>query len=454
MPSLVGFDEHGQVVVGEAAESSIPGQTVRSIKRAITKRRSLIRGPAPYGVRDVSADEFIVAVLRSVGRRADAVGLDLAVQGGVRVGCPAVWDGGQRRRYLDLLHRAGIAARPSDLVDEPVAAGIGWLESQARADAPMRALVFDMGGGTLDIAVMDVCGSGDRDVHLLAAVGQSRAGDALDEAIADDLAQDLRVGPDPSEHQRELLLDAARRLKIRLSTDDEHVVVLQRDLFPELNEAWYSRERLESALSAQLPEATQCLMVALRVAHLATGGNRNDWPSPERLLAGIDLVLLSGGMSRVPGVAEHLRALLPESTRIELAADPPEKAVVLGLTRAHHYQRTVRYALPYDIWLEWDEGHGSRLLYQAYMPILEQWWIEREWMGEFRFRAMGDGLPDHGRGVLRAVADMDVAATLNGASLDGYPVALNGDRFSFTIDPDGRLEMVDADGVHTGRAYG
>ena len=456
MPSLAAFDDGGQVIVGEAAESGMPGQTIRSIKQAITRRRAAIRVHAPGGIRDVAADEFIVAVLRSVGRRAEATGLDLSEGGAMRVGCPAAWDGAQRQRFLGLLHQAGLAASPFDLVDEPVAAGIAWLAGQERVDAPMRLLVFDMGGGTLDIAVIDVHGSVDRDVQLLAAVGQTRAGDALDEAIADDLARDLRVEPDLSEQQRELLVDAARRLKVRLSTEEEDVVVLRRDLFPRQHEAWYSRSRLEAAFSPQLDEAAEGILVALRAAHLTAGGTRDDWPSPRRLLAGVDTVLLSGGMSRVPSVTLYLRTLFPATTRIEVAAQPPEKAVALGLTRAARYQRNTRYALPYDIRLEWDEGREWRLIYNAFMPILEQWWIERGWPGELRFRTVGRGLalPGEGQAVLRLVAAADhVSAILNGVSLDGYPVALNGEQFSFSIDPGGRLEMIDAQGTHVGHAY-
>lgn len=462
MPSLVTVDDGGEVVVGEAAETGVPGQTVRSIKRAITKRHNLVRVHALGGVRDVSADDFIVAALRSASRRAGALGLDLAEHNGVRVGCPAIWDGAQRQRYLHLLHGAGIAAGPGDLVDEPVAAGIGWLGGQARVDAPMRLLVFDMGGGTLDLAVIDVRGPGERDVQLLAAVGQARAGDSLDEAIAEDLASDLHLDLDPSDLRRELLLDAARRLKVRLGTQDEHVVVLHRDTFPARNEAWYTRARLDAAFAPQLAEATHAVVVALRAAHLTAGGSR-DWPATPALLAGVDVVLLSGGMSRVPALAQYLRELFGSQARIELAAASPEQAVVLGLTRAARYQRNTRCALPYGIRLEWDEGRESRSVYRAYMPILEQWWVERDWVGPWRFQSTGAelALPDQGHGVLRVVTDgaapsvsTPVMATLNGASLDGYPVAFNGERFSFSILPDGRLEMVDAVGTHSGHGHG
>jgi len=136
MPSLVGFDDDGSILVGEAAETGMPGQTIRSIKRAITRRQRTIRVDAPWGQRQIDADEFIVAVLRETVRRAEAAGLDLSEPGGTTIGCPAIWDGDQRRRYLRLLRKAGIAARPIDLVDEPIAAGISWIASQPASEQP------------------------------------------------------------------------------------------------------------------------------------------------------------------------------------------------------------------------------------------------------------------------------------------------------------------------------
>jgi molecular chaperone DnaK (HSP70) len=445
LPSLIGFDDDGSVLVGEEADEAAPGQTIRSVKRAITKRWNTVRDAALVRAGTVIADELIVDLLRAVGDRAWERGLDLADAGSVAVGCPAVWDGGQRRRLVSLLNRAGIAAGVSDLVDEPVAAGIAWLVEQPRTATPMRLLVFDMGGGTLDLAVIDVRGPDDRDVYLLAAVGRAEAGDALDEAIAADLARDLRVD-ELTQHRRELLLDAARRLKERLSDQDEDVAVLRREEFPAGNEAWYDRPRLEAALAPQLDRAMESVLLALRIAYLtgAPDATPVSWPPDEDLLGGVDVVLLSGGMSQVPAVADRLRKHFPPRTTITLATDPPEQAVALGLTRAAPFRRNTRYALPYDIRLEWDEGQQSRVIYDAYMPILESWWIERSWDGELKFRCTGHGLalPDRGTAVLRT----------GGGDMDGHPVALNGERFELSIYPSGRIVLVDGVGTHEGTA--
>jgi molecular chaperone DnaK (HSP70) len=445
LPSLIGFDSDGSVLVGEEADAAEPGQTMRSVKRAITKRWNTIRDSAlPWA--GTAADELIVELLRTVCNEAWARDLDLSEPGTVAVGCPAVWDSGQRRRLVRLLNRAGVAAGVSDLVDEPIAAGIAWLVRQPSTRTPMRMLVFDMGGGTLDLAVIDIRGTDEHDVYLLAAVGRAEAGDALDEAIAADLARDLLVADDLTQHRRELLLDAARRLKERLSIEDEDVVVLRREEFPIGNEAWYNRTRLAAALAPQLDRAMTAVLLALRTAYLSEAPDTApvSWPPHEQLLGGVDIVLLSGGMSRVPAVADRLRRDFPATTTVALATDPPEEAVALGLARAAPFRRNTRYALPYDIRLEWDEGRESRVLYEAYMPIIESWWLERNWSGELKFRCTGHGLglPEDGVGVLRA----------GGGDMDGHPVQLNGENLELSIYPSGRIVLADGAGSHEGRA--
>jgi len=162
-------------------------------------------------------------------------------------------------------------------------------------------------------------------------------------------------------------------------------------------------------------------------------------------------VLLSGGMSRIPCVGQRLAELSGPTTAVTSAADPPETAVVLGLAAASGFHRTTRYALGYDIVLDWDGG--SCPLYEAHMPILETWWFETDQPREFRFLCTGRGLglPSQGLGRLRVEGNGRHDPSLGGESLHGHPVALNGEQFELAIYPSGRLRMVDGAGVHEGR---
>ena len=473
LPSIIGYDDDGTLVIGEPAEVLSPTQAVRSIKRSITERRDFVPVDLPAGVRDVRVDDLIGHLLHEAVRRAAARGADLTAPG-VRLGCPAMWDGPQRRRLLDAAVRSGLSLTLESLVDEPVAAGIAWLATNARsvageaageaweAEAPLRVVVFDMGGGTLDVAVLDVRGPHHREVSVLAALGAPEAGDALDEAIADDLDFTLaRYGVDTDslprpDRARELLLDAARRVKIRLTTEEETVVPLHRDTFGRV-EIWYTREQLNAVFARQMDRAEQYVAAALRVARLTelVGRSARDIARLplETIVADVDLVLLSGGMSQVPYVAERLRRIFPERTRIEFAAPRPAHAVAIGLAHTEGYGRLNMYRPAFDVALEWDDGRGFRTIYEAFTPLVEAVQVARG-SADLRYVRTGSelGLPRQGTGVLRvkSYSDTRVRATVDGAKLDGYAVTLS-DSFEFSIYPNGRIKIVDGTGTHEGQ---
>jgi molecular chaperone DnaK (HSP70) len=463
MPSLIGYDDDGALVIGEEADQLPPTQVVRSVKRSITERRDFVPVDLPAGVRDVRVDDLIGHLIHEAVRRGAARGLDLTGPGGVRLGCPAMWDGRQRRRLLDACARAGLALTLESLVDEPVAAGIAWLATHpTEVDAPLRMVVFDMGGGTLDIAVLDVRGPNHREVSVLAALGAPEAGDALDESIADDmdfaLAQhgvdtDALARPDRA---RELLLDAARRVKVRLTTEEETVVPLARETFGRV-ELWYTRDQLNAVFGRQLDRAQQYIAAALRVARLTelVGRSAHDIARMPlaTIVSDVDLVLLSGGMSQIPYVGERLRTLFPAATRIELAAPRPAHAVALGLARTEEYGRVNMYRPAFDVALEWDDGRRFRTVYEAFTPLVEAVQVARG-SADLRFvrTAPELGLPREGAGTLRvkSYSDGRIRATVNGSKLDGFRVRLS-DNFEISIYPNGRIKIVDAAGTHEGQ---
>jgi molecular chaperone DnaK (HSP70) len=463
MPSLVGYGDDGAVVVGEAAYDTPVEQVVRSVKRSITDGRSVVRVDLPTGVRDVRADDLMAEVLREAVRRAAKSGQDLSGDSAVYLGCPAMWDGRQRRRLLDLAQRAGLPVTLASLVDEPVAAGIAWLASHATdASAPLRAVVFDMGGGTLDIAVLDVRGVHHRDVSVLAALGVAEAGDALDQAIAEDLDYVLgAVGVDVDSlsdpgRARLRLLDEAVKAKIALSTEHEYTAGLPRRLFG-ISEIGYTRDQLHAVFSAQMDRAEQFVAAALRVARLAeqlSGSAYDIARTPlDTLVEGVDVVILSGGMSHIPFVEERMRGLFPPTTRIEKACAQPEHAVALGLAQAAGYGRINMYRPAFDILAEWDEGREFRTVYEAFTPLVESWQIARGG-SDLRFTRSGLdlSLPRQAKGRLRVVSHSGekVRATLGGDSLDGFPVTLSEQKFEFSIFPNGRVQLIDASGTHEG----
>jgi molecular chaperone DnaK (HSP70) len=458
MPSVVGYADDGSVVVGEDADNLPDGQSVASIKRSITDRHKYTRIDMPAGVRDVRIDDLIPHILGAAAQRGSERGVDFGKNATLRIGCPAMWDGYQRRQLLMFAQHAGLPITLTNMIDEPVAAGIAWLAERGTTIAtPARVLVFDMGGGTLDVAVLDVHG---RDVSVLAAHGVAEAGDALDQAIAEDLDYVLGaagVDIDALSNPRRLrarLLYAARAAKVALSTETETDVILSRPLFG-IGTIRYTRDQLDAVFSSQMDRAELCVADTLRAARLteqAPGSAYDIARTPiETLVEEVEAVILSGGMSRLPYVAKRLKQLFPPRTIVELASPAPETAVVEGLAKAGRYGRINVYRPSFDVLLEWDGDF--RTVYEAFTPLVERWQIAR---GGTDLRYVRNGLdlalPREGKGRLRVVSHSGdrIRATLGGNSLDGFPVALSEQKFEFSIFPDGRVRLTDGSGTYDG----
>jgi hypothetical protein len=382
-----------------------------------------------------------------------------------------MWDGLQRRRLLTAAQRADLPVLLATMVDEPVAAGIAFLaRHHIEPDRPMRIVVFDMGGGTLDVAVLEVLR---RSISVLAALGRAEAGDALDEAIAADLFEAVaRLGIDLSTLAQprraiERLRDAARTVKVLLTGSDEEPITLDPLVFGTGGELWYSRARLNEVFAEQMDTAEELVELALRVARLAgsIGSGGSDAVAdadPEslsaarmtvdELVAGVDLVLLSGGMSRVPYVRDRLMRLVGPQVRVEFALDQPEHAVVTGLARAADYEKINVFRPSFDLLVEWDQGREFRTVYEAYTPIVGATTIAGPGDNLRYVRKGADlSLPQAGKGKFRVVSHSGerIHATLGDRDLDGHPVAFTA-RLEFSIYPDGRIRLRDDSGIVDG----
>lgn len=318
LPSIAGVMDQ-RLLVGEAAAVLPPDRLIRSAKRAITDRRDQLDvGSGGYSAAKFPRDEVVIAILKEVASRTRQTGLSLRSAKALRFGCPAEWGADQRGLMLDLAAAAGIPVERAEMVKEPVAAALDWLERQADRGREVngRLLAFDMGGGTLDIAVLEVAAM---DVKVLASAGSTVAGDALDEEMYHDIVAhyglDLSAMSEPGRAAQHLH-NAAVEAKIRLSTDESH------DIFPnarileaeKLAPLRYPRERLNDLFGPMMDKAEFEVARALRLAGVET----------------VDYVLQVGGMSRVPLVRQRLEALFPEAEHIAVYGTADE-AVVRGL---------------------------------------------------------------------------------------------------------------------------
>ncbi len=455
LPSVARLTPHG-LVVGEAAEDAGPDQ-IRSVKRAITERRDSVTVDDADGPQEVPADAVVIAILAELVARARHLRRGEEEPATVRLGCPAMWDGAQRRRLVALAAAAGLAVTDADVIDEPVAAGLAWLTHRylGHGERPTgRLLVFDMGGGTLDIAVLAVEGGPEPAVSVLSCLGVPLAGDALDTAIARDIAAEMAANRiDIGLHPRPglawaLLERAARETKLRLTHTDEHPILLPRELaYPA--PVRYRRAQLEAAFGAQLDGAESLVVSALRAARLTGGGQSLGQVRAlrrEDLAADVDFVLLAGGMSRIPYVRQRLAALFPHATVYDDAGGAPEETVVAGLAGAHGYERIALHRPGFDLVLEWDGGRHT--LYEAFTPLYQPWEVYsgHSELGYER-RVLADELPGAGTGLLRvrSTSGRPVALAMDGSTVDGLAVRFGAD-VVFRAYADGRISIVDAGG--------
>jgi hypothetical protein len=335
---------------------------------------------------------------------------------------------------------------------------VAWLADRfvmSREPVEGRLLVFDMGGGTLDVAVLDVVGGERPDVRVLAALGATLAGDLLDEQITRDLVAVLAgagVAIDALANPvlaAGLLRRQAAAAKIALSTDISYPVTLLSRVFGRVPPIRYSREQLEQAFAPQMDSAEQLVHAALRVARLTERYRQSTYdPRAKDLLDDVNLVLLTGGMSRIPYVRHRLGLMLPHAKFVESTVAPDE-AVVAGLTDTAGYERINLHRPAFDFLLEWDEGRSRRTLYEAYTPLYEPWQIAsgHTHLGHER-RGRELDLPRSGNGRLVAVAanGQPVNLVLDGQSRSEIPVGFGHYELWFKIHCDGKVSLTDGAG--------
>jgi molecular chaperone DnaK (HSP70) len=465
LPSIAGVLDR-RLLVGEAATVLPPNRIIRSAKRAITDRQIQLPVGGRYATSQRPRDQVITAILKELKARARDGGSPLKAADTLRFGCPAEWTHDQRQLLLDLAKAGGLPIKHAEIVEEPVAAGVDWLERRGARSGEFegRLLVFDMGGGTLDVAVMHVIGGNEPQITVLTSVGARTAGDALDEAIFEDIVAhyelDLASMPAPmraSHHVLQLALET----KIRLSTDASH------DVFPnarllgaaKLASLRYPREKLNDVFTPLMDEAEAVVVRALRLARLADYGGADlstvQRLDPSELAKEVDFVLLVGGMSRVPYVRQRLEALFRDAEFI-LDYGTADEAVVRGLISTAKLNTINMYRPAFDFYLAWLDERVR--LYTSYTPLFSAAELMRgQSKLAYRFELKPNRLPRNGNGHLEAYAadGSPVSLThrlLSARSPDGektvaaLPVRFGSYPVRFALYTDGRIHLTDGHG--------
>jgi molecular chaperone DnaK (HSP70) len=325
VPSSVLVTKSGERVIGYAAEhrkAARPAHYQEQFKRALGRERLTL------GDSEVSPEELVSEVLAFLKREAEESG-ERAPEAVLTV--PASYDQHRRDLMLGAAAAAGFeSTRP--LIEEPVAAAFA-------RDTPARdelILVYDLGGGTFDAALVEFKGG---DPRVLGFDGVEDVGGAnFDRAIERDLA--AQAGPalqralaqlastDEAERtaarQAELIArDFCRRIKhdlSRLDAIDEVLILPGQAVEYEL-----SRDRLEALMAQDLDRTARCCADLVERC--------------ERRWEDVDGIVLVGGTCRLPFVGERLRA---EFGRPLQHVNDPELAVCLGAARFTQEQDSER----------------------------------------------------------------------------------------------------------------
>lgn len=462
MPTLIGVTPE-RLVAGDAADDLAEHQVIRSIKRQITEDAVTIAHPMAAGG-SVDVDEAIVLALRQLAANARDAGVELEADT-IRLGCPAMWNAEQRTRLLRLAQQAGIPADEHTLIDEPIAAGMAWLSSQLREHAAQvkgRLLVFDMGGGTLDVALLQVdTTSGDHsgEISVLASKGVNQAGDALDAAIQKDLIDkvceyELDLDEAQLAEVTRKLLPEARLAKVMLSSQDEvHIRVATDNV--RVPAIAYTREELEAAFASQLDAAEALTWSVVRESHLTHEAHL----SPQELrrkptsevAKGVTRILLAGGMSQIPAVRERLERMFPSAEIYDRAGRRvgPDEAIVAGLAETTVYDRVNLHRPPFDFLLALPDGHAMQL-YAAHSPLYDGWLALQRTVLYYERVVQARELSQKGtaRLIARSTMGSEVSFKLGAAMSAGIDISLGHADVRFRIYPDGVISITDGRGRH------
>ena len=330
-PSVVAFTEEGRIVGGAAKRQAItnPENTVYSIKRFMGRRHNEVEAEeklVPYKVvgggqelvrvvargKEYTPQEISAAILQYMKKTAeDYLGGEVT---DAVVTVPAYFTDAQRQATKDAGRIAGLNVKR--IINEPTAASLAYGLDKKKGG---RIAVFDLGGGTFDISVLDV---GEGVFEVLATNGDTHlGGDDYDKAVIDWLVEEFR-----REHQIDLRKDlmALQRLK---EAGEKAKIELSSVTATEINLPFITAD-------ASGPKHIRVNLSRAKLEQLVEGLNRRIYAPCQRALkdAGVsasDLseVVLVGGMTRMPSVIAAAREIFGKEPNKSVN---PDEVVAVG----------------------------------------------------------------------------------------------------------------------------
>ncbi len=309
-PSVIAFSKNGERLVGELARRQAvtnPDCTVSSIKRQMgTDYR------VELGGKKRTPQELSALILQKLKQDAESYLGEPVTEAVITV--PAYFNDAQRQATKDAGRIAGLTVRR--IINEPTAAALAYgLDHEAN----QKIMVYDLGGGTFDVSVIEI---GDGVIEVLAVSGDNHlGGDDFDRRLANYLVGEFKsqtkinLLKDPAAMQR--VTEAAEKAKIELSSAQTTQVNLpflaQTKSGPVHMDITVTRQKFEELTRDLVDRTALPVRTALNDAGLT--------------FSQLSKVLLVGGSTRMPAIAERVRSLtgLQPSRNLN-----PDECVAMG----------------------------------------------------------------------------------------------------------------------------
>jgi molecular chaperone DnaK len=313
-PSVVAFTKDGERLVGITAKRQAvtnPHRTILSVKREMGSDWTKKIDKEKYTPQEISA--FILQKLKADAE--DYLGQEVKQ---AVITCPAYFTDAQRKATRDAGRIAGLEVLR--IINEPTAAALAYGVDKQE---DQTILVFDLGGGTFDISILEIyLVDGQPQIEVKATSGDNRlGGDDFDEVVIEWIVAEFKksTGIDLSGDVQAMsrLREAAEKAKIELSATGSTQInlpfITMRDGQPEHLDMNMSRSKFEELISPLIERTIGPTRQAMKDAGLKKGN--------------VDKVLLVGGSTRVPAVQIAIEK--------EVGKDPfkginPDEAVAVG----------------------------------------------------------------------------------------------------------------------------
>ncbi|MEP0843722.1 MAG: molecular chaperone DnaK [Phycisphaerae bacterium] len=331
-PSVVGFTEKGEILVGQIAKHqqvTNPQNTIFSIKRFMGRRHNEVHAEekiVPYKVvggehelvkvevrgKTYTPPEISAMILRDLKKTAEDYLGETVTRAVITV--PAYFNDSQRQATKDAGEIAGL--KVERIINEPTAAALAYGLEKKKNE---KVAVFDLGGGTFDISILDI---GDNVFEVLSTNGDTHlGGDDYDEELINFVAEEFRrkegidLRKDPMALQR--LKEACEKAKMELSTTQETTInlpfITADQTGPKHLQQTITRARFEQLTEKLTERCRGPVMKALEDAKL----------SPRD----IDEVVLVGGSTRMPAVQRLAREIFGKEPNKSIN---PDEVVAVG----------------------------------------------------------------------------------------------------------------------------